>query len=62
MKKLIVECKGCGYTWYPEKEKWERNPEAPEPDCPNEECQYYGTGMRPVGAEEIWKVKGDLPK
>jgi len=57
MKKLKLECKGCGYIFYPEKERWSKNPEAPEPDCPNEECPYYGIGFHPP-KNSIWLVKG----
>jgi len=62
MEKLILECKGCGYTWYPEKERWERNCKAPEPTCPNEGCKYYGKGFRPVTEGSIWNVIGESPR
>ena len=57
MKKLILECKGCGYTWYPDKQKWESAPNAQEPDCPNEECPNYGTGFHPPQSS-IWLTQG----
>ena len=55
MEKVKVVCKGCGYTWYPEKEKWERP--GKEPDCPAPECQYFGAGFRELGAPSIWETK-----
>lgn len=60
MEKLILECKGCGYTWYPEKAKWEMYPDAMEPDCPNEECKYYGKGFHSPEVLSIWQVKGTI--
>ena len=60
MKKLKISCVGCGYTWYPDKEEWESNPDAPEPDCPNPECIYYGTGNHPIVNGSIWKVRGTV--
>ena len=57
MIKLKLQCKGCGYTWYPEKKRWERDPKALEPDCPNNECPYYGTGYHSPN-NSIWLIKG----
>lgn len=59
MKKLKLVCKSCGYTWYPEKKKWESNPQADEPDCPNSECINYGKGMHSA-TFQIWEVKGTI--
>ena len=60
-KKLIIKCKGCNYTWYPDKKKWESNPDAPEPDCPNPECKHYGTGLHISSPEDsIWVNLGIL--
>lgn len=59
MNKLELECKGCGYTWFPDKERWEKYPDADEPDCPNEDCQYYGTGNHSP-KNTIWLVKGTI--
>ena len=56
--KVKVVCKSCGYTWYPEKGKWERP--GKEPDCPNQECQYYGTRFRELNALSIWAICGDV--
>ncbi len=59
MLKLKLECEGCGYTWYPDKTKWESNPNALEPDCPNEDCKYYGKGNHSPD-KTIWLVKGTI--
>ena len=53
MDKLELCCKACGYTWYPDKKKWLSNPNADEPDCPNEECTNYGKGMHSA-TFKIW--------
>lgn len=55
MQKLKLVCKGCGYTWYPDKKKWERNPNANEPDCPNKGCKYFGNGFHACD-KMIWEV------
>jgi len=59
MAKLQLECSSCGYTWYPEKEKWERNPDADEPDCPNPDCLNYGKGVHSP-QDSIWIIKGEI--
>jgi len=59
MIKLILECKHCGYTWYPDKKKWENNPDADEPDCPNSECKNYGTGLHSP-TKDIWNKRGEI--
>ena len=55
MKKVFkVTCKSCGHTWYPSDEKrWKENPDAPEPDCVNPQCIYFGTGFHPA-EQHIW--------
>lgn len=59
-KKLRICCRECGYTWYPDKQKWESNPEAAEPDCPNADCKLYGTGMHSISNGSIWQIKGTV--
>ena len=59
MIKAILECKSCGYTWYPDRAKWFRNTNLHEIDCPNPKCQNYGTSSHPA-SKDNWHDRGEI--
>lgn len=36
-----IKCEGCDYTWFCSKEKWDANPDAQNPPCPNPKCSCH---------------------